>query len=77
MKNYDNFYLNLVKKRMTTIRKIAGVIVIIIFPVICFAPSYEFGQSELYQSISEMIIYVNTTLYFFSSWIENKLKNIY
>ena len=77
MKNYDNFYLNLVKKRMITIRKITGVIAIIIFPVICFAPSYEFGQSELYQSISEMIIYVNTTLYFFSSWIENKLKNVY
>jgi hypothetical protein len=75
MKNFEN--LHFVKKRTTTIRRITGVIAIIIFPVICFAPSYEFGQSELYQSISEMIVYVNTTLYFFSSWIENKLKNVY
>lgn len=75
MKNYEN--VNFVKKRMATTRIITGLISLIIFPVICFAPSYEFGQSELYQSISEMIIYVNATLYFFSGWIENKLKNVY
>jgi hypothetical protein len=75
MKNFEN--LNFVKKRITTIRIITGIIAIIIFPVICFAPSYEFGQSEIYQAISELVVYVNTTLYFFSSWIDNKLKNIY
>jgi hypothetical protein len=75
MKNFEN--LNFVKKRITTIRIITGIIAIIIFPVICLASSYEFGQSEIYQAISELVVYVNTTLYFFSSWIDNKLKNIY
>ena len=75
MKNSDN--LSFLKERMAITKTITGVIAIIIFPVICFAPSYEFGQSEIYQSISEMIIYVNTTLYFFSSWMNDKLKNIY
>ena len=75
MKNFEN--LNFVKKRIITTRIITGIIAIIIFPVICLAPSYEFGQSEIYQAISELVVYVNTTLYFFSSWIDNKLKNIY
>lgn len=74
MKNFEN--LNFVKKRITTIRIITGIIAIIIFPVICFAPSYEFGQSEIYQAISELVVCVNTTLHFFSSWIDNKLKNV-
>ena len=73
MKNSEN--VNLVKKRMTTTRKVTGIIALIIFPVICIAPYEEFGQSEIYQKISEMIVYINTTLYFVSSWIENKLKN--
>jgi hypothetical protein len=75
MKNFEN--LHFIKQKMTTTKTITGVIAIIIFPVICFAPSYEFGQSEIYQKISELIVYVNTTVYFFSSWIENKLKNVY
>lgn len=75
MKNSEN--LNFVKKRMTTTRIITGIIAIIIFPVICIAPSYELGQSEIYQAISELVVYINTTLYFFSSWIDDKLKNVY
>ena len=75
MKNFEN--LNFVKKRIITTRIITGIIAVIIFPVICIAPSHEFGQSEIYQAISELVVYVNTTLYFFSSWIENKLKNVY
>ena len=75
MKNSEN--VNFVKKRMTTTRIITGLIALIIFPVICFAPFKEFGQSEIYQKISDLIVFVNTTVYFFSSWIENKLKNVY
>lgn len=75
MKNSEN--VNFVKKRMTTTRIITGLISLIIFPVICLAPSHEFGQSEIYQKISELIVFINTTVYFFSSWIENKLKNVY
>ena len=77
MKNYENFYLNLIKKRTATTRTITGIIAIIIFPIVCLAPFKEFGQSEIYQNISDLIIYVNTTLYFFSLWVENKLKNVY
>lgn len=75
MKNFEN--LHFVKQKMTTTRRITGIISLIIFPVICFAPFKEFGQSEIYQKISDLIVYVNTTVYFFSSWIENKLKNVY
>ena len=75
MKNFEN--LNFVKKRIITTRIITGIIAIIIFPVICIAPSQEFGQSEIYQAISELVVYINTTLFFFSGWIDNKLKNIY
>ena len=75
MKNFKD--LNFVKKRITTTRIITGIIAIIIFPVICLAPSCEFGQSEIYQAVSELVVYVNTTLFFFSGWIDNKLKNIY
>lgn len=75
MKNSEN--VNFVKKRMTITKTITGIISIIIFPVICLAPSHEFGQSEIYQKISELIVFINTTVFFFSSWIENKLKNIY
>lgn len=75
MKNSEN--LNFVKKRITTTRIITGIIALIIFPIICIAPSQEFGQSEIYQKISELVVYINTTLYFFSGWIENKLKNVY
>jgi hypothetical protein len=74
MKNSEN--VNFVKKRMTTTRIITGLISLIIFPVICFAPFKEYGQSEIYQKISELIVYVNTTVYFFSIWIDNKLKNV-
>ena len=74
MKNFDN--LNFVKKRITTIRIITGIIAIIIFPVICIAPSKDFGQTEIYQAISELVVYINTTLFFFSGWIDNKLKNV-
>lgn len=62
---------------MTTTRIITGIIALIILAMICIAPSYEFGQSEIYQAISELVVYVNTTLYFFSWWVENKLKNVY
>ena len=75
MKNSEN--VNFVKKRMTTTRRITGIISLIILAMICIAPSYEFGQSEIYQKISDLIVFVNTTVYFFSSWIENKLKNVY
>lgn len=75
MKNSEN--VNFVKKRVTTTRIITGLIALIIFPVICFAPFKEFGQSEIYQNVSALVVYVNTTLYFFSRWIENKLKNVY
>lgn len=75
MKNFEN--LHFVKQKMTTTRRITGIISLIIFPVICFAPFKEFGQSEIYQKISDLIVFVNTTVYFFSSWIENKLKNVY
>lgn len=75
MKNFEN--LNCVKKKITTTRIITGLISLIIFPVICIVPSHEFGQSEIYQSISELVVFVNTPLYFFSLWIENKLKNVY
>ena len=75
MKNSEN--VNFVKKIMATTRIITGIIAIIIFPVICIAPSCEFGQSEIYQAISELVVYINTTLFFFSGWIDNKLKNIY
>ena len=75
MKNFEN--LNFVKKRTTTIRKITGIISLIIFPVICFVPSNEFGWSEIYQKISELIVFVNAPLYFFSWWVEDKLKNVY
>ena len=75
MKNFEN--VNFVKKRVTTTRIITGIIALIIFPIICLAPFKEFGQSEIYQKISELVVYVNTTLYFFSRWIENKLKNVY
>ena len=75
MKNFEN--LHFVKQKMTTTRRITGIISLIIFPVICFAPFKEFGQSEIYQKISELVVYINTTLYFFSGWIENKLKNVY
>ena len=75
MKNFEN--LHFVKQKMTTTRRITGIISLIIFAMICIAPSYEFGQSEIYQKISALIVYVNTTVYFFSSWIENKLKNVY
>lgn len=69
--------LNFVKKRITTIRIITGLIFLISFPVICIAPSHEFGQSEIYQRISELVVCINMTLYFFSLWVENKLKNVY
>lgn len=62
---------------MTTTRIITGIIALIILAMICIAPSYEFGQSEIYQAISELVVYVNTTVYFFSWWVENKLKNVY
>ena len=75
MKNFEN--VNFVKKIMATTRIITGIIALIIFPVICLAPSQEFGQSEIYQAISELVVYINTTLFFFSSWIDNKLKNVY
>ena len=75
MKNSEN--VNFVKKRMTTTRIITGLISLIIFPVICLAPFKEFGQSEIYQKISELIVFVNTTVYFFAGWVENKLKNVY
>lgn len=75
MKNFEN--VNFIKKRMTTTRIITGIIALIIFPIICIAPFQEFGQSEIYQKISELVVYINTTLYFFSGWIENKLKNVY
>ena len=75
MKNFEN--LHFVKQKMTTTRRITGIISLIIFPVICFAPFKEFGQSEIYQQISELVVCINTTLYFFSGWIENKLKNVY
>jgi hypothetical protein len=75
MKNFEN--LHFVKKRTTTIRRITGVIAIIIFPVICIVSSNEFGQSEIYQKISELIVFVNAPLYFFSWWVEDKLKNVY
>ena len=75
MKNSEN--VNFVKKRMTTTRRITGIISLIILAMICIAPSYEFGQSEIYQKISELIVYVNTTMYFFSWWVEDKLKNVY
>ena len=74
MKNFEN--LNFVKKKMTTTRIITGIIALIIFTVICIAPSQEFEQSEIYQKISDLVVYTNTTVYFFSSWIENKLKNV-
>ena len=75
MKNFEN--VNFVKKRMSTTKTITGLISIIIFPVIFLAPFKEFGQSEIYQKISELIVFINTTVYFFSSWVENKLKNVY
>lgn len=75
MKNFEN--LNFVKKRTTTIRRITGIISIIMLPVICIVQSQEFGQSEIYQKISELIVFVNAPLYFFSWWVEDKLKNIY
>lgn len=75
---FENFVkLNFVKKRMTTTRLVTGIIALIIFPVICIAPSYEFGQSEIYQQISVLVVCINMTLYFFSGWVENKLKNVY
>ena len=75
MKNFEN--LHFVKKRMTTTKIITGIIALIIFPVICFAPSKEFGQTEIYHKVSDLIVYINTTVYFFASWVENKLKNVY
>lgn len=75
MKNSEN--VNFVKKRMTTTRIVTVLIALIIFPIICLAPFKEFGQSEIYQKISELIVFVNTTVYFFASWVENKLKNVY
>ena len=75
MKNFEN--LHFVKQKMTTTRRITGIISLIILAMICIAPSYEFGQSEIYQKISELIIYINTTLFFFSLWVEDKLKNVY
>lgn len=75
MKNFEN--VNLVKQKMKTTRRITGIISIIIFPIVCLAPFKEFGQSEIYRNISDLIIYVNTTLYFFSSWMDDKLKNVY
>ena len=75
MKNSEN--VNFVKKRVTTTRIITGIIAILISPIIFLAPHYELGQSEIYQNVSALVVYVNTTLYFFSSWIENKLKNVY
>ena len=75
MKNFEN--LNVVKKRTATTRIITGIIAIIIFPVICIAPSHEFGHSEIYQQLSEFVVFTNTSLYFFSSWVSDKLKNVY
>ena len=75
MKNFEN--LHCVKQKITTTRRITGIIAIIIFALICIAPSSEFGQSEIYQKISQLVVFVNTPLYFFSWWVEDKLKNVY
>ena len=75
MKNFEN--LHFVKQRITTIRRITGIISIIMLPVICIVQSQEFGQSEIYQKLSELIVFVNAPLYFFSWWVEDKLKNVY
>lgn len=75
MKNFEN--LHFVKQKMTTIRRITGIISLIVFSAICIGPSYEFGQSEIYQKISQLVVFVNAPLYFLSWWVEDKLKNVY
>ena len=73
MKNFENVYA--VKKKVTTIRIITGIIALLILPVLIANLYMDFGAT--FDSIMAFVVSINTTLCMFAGWVESKLKNVY